>query len=359
MNSIATSLQINGTLNINGVYEFPIVDGTANQILATDGSGSLTWSDLNNVFLSESGVTRSTNNTDDFVIGADSLNYGGSGDEYKMFFDQSLGALRAGRIQNTNWDNTNLGGYSFAAGTNTIASGNNSVAFGYQTVASGTHSLAGGNQSEATGNLSFAFGKEVVAPSYGEMAIGLYNTTYTPNDSIDFDANDRLFVIGNGTSNSNRSDAMIVYKDGSVWMQGDLTVNSTSYTSDIRLKHHIRPSQYGLNDILNIEVKDYQFKKDATNHLHTGFLAQQLHTVFPHAVKEGGDDETTNPWTVDYASLTPLLVKGMQEQQAVIDNQSRKISDLEEQVSEIKQLKQQNAEIKAMLQQIQAQLGNQ
>ena len=138
------------------------------------------------------------------VIGADSLNYGGSGDEYKMFFDQSLGAFRAGRIQNTNWDNTNLGGYSFAAGTNTIASGNNSVAFGYQTVASGTHAFAGGNQSEATGSLSFAYGKGVVAPSYNEFTIGSYNTTYTPNNSTDFDANDRLFVIGNGTSNSNR-----------------------------------------------------------------------------------------------------------------------------------------------------------
>ena len=117
---------------------------------------------------------------------------------------------------------------------------------------------------------------------------------------------------------------------------------------------------------LSIEVKDYQFKKDETNHLHTGFLAQQLHTVFPHAVKEGGDDEMINPWTVDYASLTPLLVKGIQEQQVVIDNQNKKINDLEEQVSKIQQLEhlsrdlaEQNAEMKAMLQQIQAQLGNQ
>ncbi len=38
-------LQINGTLNVNGAFAFPTTDGTANQILVTDGSGALTWTD--------------------------------------------------------------------------------------------------------------------------------------------------------------------------------------------------------------------------------------------------------------------------------------------------------------------------
>ena len=219
-------LSINGTLNINNVYEFPIVDGTANQILATDGNGSLTWSDLNNGFLSENGVTTSVNNSDDLVFGADTLNYSGSGsDEHKMFFDQSLAAFRVGRIQDTNWDETNLGAYSFAAGTNTIASGKNAAAFGSQTIASSTYAFSGGNQSEATGKISFAFGRQVIAPSYSEIAMGLFNTTYTPNDSAAYDAADRLFVIGNGTSNNSRSDAMVVYKNGNTTLNGALTIN--------------------------------------------------------------------------------------------------------------------------------------
>ncbi|MEW7289144.1 T9SS type A sorting domain-containing protein [Aquimarina sp. 2304DJ70-9] len=37
-------MQIANSLNIAGAYEFPIVDGTANQVLTTDGSGALTWS---------------------------------------------------------------------------------------------------------------------------------------------------------------------------------------------------------------------------------------------------------------------------------------------------------------------------
>ncbi len=40
------SLQINGTLNINGVYEFPTVDGTGSQVLTTDGNGIVSWSTM-------------------------------------------------------------------------------------------------------------------------------------------------------------------------------------------------------------------------------------------------------------------------------------------------------------------------
>ncbi len=37
-------MQIANSLNIAGSYEFPIVDGSADQVLVTDGSGGLTWS---------------------------------------------------------------------------------------------------------------------------------------------------------------------------------------------------------------------------------------------------------------------------------------------------------------------------
>ena len=36
-------LRINGTLDINNAYQFPMADGTANQVLQTDGAGSISW----------------------------------------------------------------------------------------------------------------------------------------------------------------------------------------------------------------------------------------------------------------------------------------------------------------------------
>ncbi|WP_235298193.1 hypothetical protein [Portibacter marinus] len=38
-------LRINGTLDVNGAYKMPEIDGSAGQILATDGAGSANWTD--------------------------------------------------------------------------------------------------------------------------------------------------------------------------------------------------------------------------------------------------------------------------------------------------------------------------
>ncbi len=41
--SISSKTTINGTLNINNAFSFPTTDGTAGQILTTDGNGTLSW----------------------------------------------------------------------------------------------------------------------------------------------------------------------------------------------------------------------------------------------------------------------------------------------------------------------------
>jgi hypothetical protein len=89
-------------------------------------------------------------------------------------------------------------------------------------------------------------------------------------------------------------------------------------TSDIRLKENIRPTAYGLSDVMKVQVRDYNYKTDKSTP-QTGFIAQQLYTVFPMAVTKGGEDAKTNPWTVDYSKLTPLLTKAIQEEQAEIE----------------------------------------
>jgi hypothetical protein len=89
-------------------------------------------------------------------------------------------------------------------------------------------------------------------------------------------------------------------------------------TSDERLKENIRPSAKGLADVMKIQVRDYNYKA-SPDRAETGFVAQQLQTVFPNAVTPGGEDPTKNPWTVDYGRVTPVLVKAIQEQQAEIE----------------------------------------
>jgi Chaperone of endosialidase len=95
---------------------------------------------------------------------------------------------------------------------------------------------------------------------------------------------------------------------------------SVSYltTSDERLKENIRPSAKGLNEVMKIQVRDYNFKSKTSKN-ETGFIAQQLYTVLPDVVHRGGEDPAKEPWSVDYGRVTPLLTKAIQEQQVEID----------------------------------------
>jgi hypothetical protein len=101
---------------------------------------------------------------------------------------------------------------------------------------------------------------------------------------------------------------------------------SFNTTSDERLKENIRPSAKGLGDVMKIQVSDYNYKA-SPERAETGFIAQQLHTVWPNAVTPGGEDPAKAPWTVDYSKLTPVLVKSIQEQQAEIGLLTAKLEE--------------------------------
>ncbi|MCB0573984.1 MAG: tail fiber domain-containing protein, partial [Saprospiraceae bacterium] len=123
---------------------------------------------------------------------------------------------------------------------------------------------------------------------------------------------------------------------GTVRQDGASTINYST-SSDVRLKQHIVPTAYSLDDLLKIEVQDYEFRTEP-GRKQTGFIAQDLYKVYPAAVSKGGDDVVTDPWMVDYGKLTPLLVKAVQDQQATIDAQQKRIAELEAQVARIDQL---------------------
>ncbi len=103
---------------------------------------------------------------------------------------------------------------SIAMGDGSIASGIRSIAIGVGTTASGLRSTAMGTSSAALGSASLVAGESCVASSALEIVLGSYNTLYTPNSATEFDESDRLFVVGNGLNNTNRSNALTIYKSG-------------------------------------------------------------------------------------------------------------------------------------------------
>lgn len=102
------------------------------------------------------------------------------------------------------------GSDAVALGFKTTSTGNATTAIGSQTKAKGSYSLAGGLGSSANAACSFALGKAVRANSEGQLVVGTFNA----------DTYQSLFIIGNGTSESNRSNAFIVRTNGDVYANG-------------------------------------------------------------------------------------------------------------------------------------------
>lgn len=79
-------------------------------------------------------------------------------------------------------------------------------------------------------------------------------------------------------------------------------------TSDARLKENVRDvtNSGAIIDGLKPRVFDWKNHGDKDRF---GFLAQEVHAVFPQAVKKGDDgEEVTDAWAMDAAKLVPVLV---------------------------------------------------
>jgi hypothetical protein len=106
-------------------------------------------------------------------------------------------------------------------------------------VASGNYSFTIGALNTASGDYSIAAGYNNTAQSYGESVLGFYSTVGT-GDANTYVATDRLFVVGNGTSDAARSNALTILKNANTTIGGSLTLNGngsgTSYTFPIDSK---------------------------------------------------------------------------------------------------------------------------
>jgi len=174
--------QATDTVTANVIWTLPAADGTANQVLETDGSGALSWATIAGGAGAFSTTANVTSNApgdltlDDFVFGSDQLDDDGvATHDNRMFFDKSKGAFRAGGVATTQWNDVNRGLYSFATGYNSRASGGYSIAMGYEANASNSYATAIGRDTIASGQFSTALGYSTAATGDYSTAMG-YNT---------------------------------------------------------------------------------------------------------------------------------------------------------------------------------------
>ena len=100
--------------------------------------------------------------------------------------------------------------------------------------------------------------------------------------------------------------------------------------SDQRMKKDINNVGNVLASIMKLEAKSYRYidnEKDAR--LSYGFVAQEVEKIFPDFVSTKGTD---NKKAVAYQKIGIMAVKAIQEQQAIIEAQNKRIEKLEQQM---------------------------
>lgn len=160
--------------------------------------------------------------------------------------------------------------------------------------------------------------------------------------------NDKFSVVAMGNDGSSPLVVLELGNDGSVSKIGG---GSFSALSDERLKENVAAFTSGLEKVLSIETKTFNYKKvkGTQTEFYPNFLiekkqygviAQQLQKVCPEMVTVGEDGFMT----VDLSNLSLLLVNAVKElntkdiaQQKVIDSQKTEIANLKKSLISIEE----------------------
>lgn len=181
----------------------------------------------------------------------------------------------------TGKDTEAIGYASFSANNFTDATGSSSFAMGSFTVAGAAGSLATGNGTLASGNYSSSFGSGTRAQSYSSMAIGTYNL-----GGGNFQAwvsTDPVFEIGNGTSDMDRSNALIVLKNGHVGLGTNSPNNRLQITngSDVSSGNALGYLVLGNGNSTNIAIDNNEI------------MARNNNDIAPLYLQNEGNNEAT------------------------------------------------------------------
>ena len=269
------------------------------------------------------------------------------------FYIYSSGGLNANA--GIEWQYSASGsGYGFKQNVN---SGTDTWDVGYRAnSATWTRAFAVGINGNATidnGNLVIGTsGKGVTTGSAIPLGLGTNGTVThatvhnSGNVSIGSttDAGSRVFINGDGTNPAFRSHAATsntsVYagifrhesttsgayiqfitdggvETGRIYDSGGTMQYASS--SDARLKTNVQPMGNALQSVLALNPCTYDMRRgEHTVIASAGLIAQEVYDIYPYAVGVGGENENTNPWSVDYGKLTPLLIAAIKELQAEV-----------------------------------------
>jgi hypothetical protein len=202
------------------------------------------------------------------------------------------------------------------------------------------------DRNNAAGNLYFrntALGRtDVVFDSSGNLLVGTTDAGDTTGNGVkiypSFAGAPSLRLVGNSTA-SNVYPFMVRSSSNNTWRTyidyaGNIYSQNTSITSlsDARLKENIRDLDVGLAELMALKPRKFDWKegKGGDTKDVRGFIAQEVEEVFPDLIGGWADPapEGEEPYKSVRADLIPVLVKAIQEQQAIIQQLQADVATL-------------------------------
>ena len=221
------------------------------------------------------------------ILGIGIIPASGSGE--RVMWHPYKAAFRAGSIGSggTQWDDSNVGFYTWAGGYNTTATGLASVAFGYQGSATGSYSTAFGYLGNATGTGSIAMGYRSTADASYAVAIGqrasangftgaFVISDASTTDSTEASANNQFSGRMAGGwrlfTNATRTTGVTLNASGSSW----------NVVSDRNRKENILEldGEFVLERLRDVPVTMWNYIDEGEHVRHIGPMSQDWHRAF-------------------------------------------------------------------------------
>jgi hypothetical protein len=165
---------------------------------------------------------------------------------------------------------------SHAEGMSTISNGYATHAEGRVTTASGNNTHAEGFLTTAKGTNTHAEGSNTIASSNNQHAQGKYNIEDTAGTYAD--------IVGNGTSDSARSNAYTLDWNGNGWYAGKVTVGTgPTENMDVATKQYVDAATAGISPNLS-GLADTNIDSPATGQILTydGTTSKWINTTSPY-----------------------------------------------------------------------------
>jgi hypothetical protein len=177
--------------------------------------------------------------------------------------------------------------------------------------------------------------------SGGAFLVGTTNTNETQTNGFIVLGSTLGYVATSMSASTNSTSTYHVFSTGAnayrfyVGLGGTVYATSTTISaiSDQRLKENVQDLDAGLDKIMALKPRKFDWKAGKGKDIKgdRGWIAQEFEQVFPDLIDEWKDPapEGEEPYKSVRADLIPVLVKAIQEQQALITSLTARIAALE------------------------------